>query len=165
MSAMAWSPDGTRIATTWGTSIKVWDAATGDEQLTIDGLVKWTDVVWSPDGTRIAAARDDGRGAKVYRATTGDELATLDPRRFGGVQELDWSPDGARLVTAGHDGTARVWDAAIGAELGTLTGHAGPVNDVAWSPDGTRIATASSDGTARIWQVGSYGPTRWPGPR
>ncbi len=28
-----------------------------------------------------------------------------------------FSPDGARVVTASRDGTARVWDAATGAEL------------------------------------------------
>lgn len=151
--AMAWSPDGTRIATTWGTSIKIWDASTGDERLTIGGLVRRTDLAWSPDGTRIAGARTDGRTTKVYSATTGDELASLDRHDLGGVQALAWSPDGTRIAAAGSDGTAGVWDAATGAELAILRDHAARVTDVAWSPDGTRIATAGDDGRARIWLV------------
>ena len=51
--------------------------------------------------------------------------------------------------------TARIWDAASGGELLTLTGHSGAVVSVAFSPDGTRIATGSVDQTARVWEAGN----------
>jgi hypothetical protein len=55
-----------------------------------------------------------------------------------------WSPDGKWLAAAGSsDRTAKVWDAATGRELLTLSGHRGDVNSVAWSPDGRRLATGS----------------------
>ena len=61
----------------------------------------------------------------------------------GGVYSAAFSPDGARIVTASHDRTARLWDAASGAEIAVLSGHARRVNSAAFSPDGTRIVTAS----------------------
>jgi WD40 repeat protein len=64
-----------------------------------------------------------------------------------------FSPDGKRIATASVDHTARVWDAATGRLLATLTGHSGPVNDAAFSPDGSRIVTASDDGMARVWDA------------
>ncbi|MCP4304288.1 MAG: TIR domain-containing protein, partial [bacterium] len=71
-----------------------------------------------------------------------------------GLHSAAFSPDGTRVVTASGDNTARVWDAATGAETVVLTGHDGPVWSAAFSPDGTRVVTASSDdNTARVWDV------------
>ena len=58
----------------------------------------------------------------------------------------------ARPVRGG-DGTARVWDAAAGAELARLDGHAGPVTSVAFTPDGARAVTFGYDRTLRVWQL------------
>ena len=68
---------------------------------------------------------------------------------------MAWSPDGKRLATASDDQTAKVWDAASGQELLTLSGHSGGVYSVAWSPDGKRLATASDDQTAKVWDAAS----------
>jgi WD40 repeat protein len=57
------------------------------------------------------------------------------------------------------DGTAKVWDAAGGRELLTLTGPAGEVI-VSWSPDGTRLATGSEAGTAKVWDAADAATVR-----
>ncbi|WP_429461900.1 WD40 repeat domain-containing protein [Paraburkholderia sp. JPY465] len=64
-----------------------------------------------------------------------------------------FSPDGRRVLTASADGTARVWDAATGKQIGQFSGHQGAVGSAAFSPDGQRVVTASADGTARVWDV------------
>jgi WD40 repeat protein len=74
-------------------------------------------------------------------------------RHDAGVNSVAFSPDGKFIVTASNDNTARVWNAASGAEQLTLRGHGGFVYDAAYSPDGKLIATASSDGTARVWDA------------
>jgi hypothetical protein len=79
----------------------------------------------------------------------GSELLTL-KGHSSQIPSVSWSLDSRRLATASLDGTAKVWDAASGQELLTLSGRT-----VCWSPDGKRVATGSNDGTVRIWEAGS----------
>jgi hypothetical protein len=62
-----------------------------------------------------------------------------------------FSPDGTRILSASADRTARLWNAATGAETAVLRGHEEFVSSASFSPDGTRIVTASWDNTARLW--------------
>jgi WD40 repeat protein len=62
MGAIAFSPDGTILATGQSdNAIHLWDMATGRELI---ALARHTgqviSIVWSPDGTRIASASQDG---------------------------------------------------------------------------------------------------------
>jgi WD40 repeat protein len=77
------------------------------------------------------------------------------------VDALAYSPDGKFIATGGTDDTARVWDAATGAQMLVLRGDNGPVDSVSFSPDGRVLATASEDGTARIWNVTPEGSRDW----
>ncbi len=149
--SVAWSPDGTRLATgsADGTA-KSWDSAGGRVLLTLKGHASAVrSVSWSPDGTRLATGSEDGR-AKVWDSAGGRELLTL-KGHASPVCSVSWSPDGTRLATGSVDDTAKVWDSAGGRDLLTLKGHTRMVWSVAWSPDGMRLATASHDGTAKVW--------------
>jgi WD40 repeat protein len=59
---VALSPDGQRLATAaYDGTAKLWDAATGQETLTLKGHTAWpTSVVFSADGQRLATADLDG---------------------------------------------------------------------------------------------------------
>jgi WD40 repeat protein len=48
---------------------------------------------------------------------------------------------------------ARLWDAATGEAVATLTGHTDVVRAVAFSPEGKRVLTGSDDNTARLWDL------------
>ncbi len=86
---VAFSPDGTRLATATGSrdpaqaadnGAKVWDARTGKLLLTLSGHGREVfDVAFSPDGKRLVTASVDTT-AKLWDAGTGKELRTLSGR-------------------------------------------------------------------------------------
>ena len=148
---MAFSPEGQRLASaSWDKTVKVWDARTGQEGLTLNGH---TDCVWgvaiSPDGQRLASASQDGT-VKVWDARTGQETFTF-KGHTSSVHAVAFSPDGQRLASASLQ-TVKVWDARTGEETLTLMGHVGDVWGVAFSPDGQRLASCG-DGTVKLWEA------------
>ena len=162
---IAFSADGTRLASAGadGTAI-VWDAATGQELLTLSNHgVGLTTVAFSPDGTRLLTASDQDPAAdipetaesdataKMWDLATGQEIFTLiQPIRIWG---LTFNQDGTRFATGAFDGVLRVWDAATGQKLLELPGHTATIVDIRFSPDGRHIATGSADGTAKVWDA------------
>lgn len=158
---MAWSPDGSKFATTSrdGT-LRIWDAGTRTELLKISAHLALDagvtlgvrELAWSPDGTRIATAGLD-KTAKVWDIATGKEIVIFSGHSDE-VWSVAWSADGLWVASASKDGTVKVWNATTGDEKFTLSKkYTGMIISVAWSPDGKRIATANDDETARLWDA------------
>jgi WD40 repeat protein len=151
LPSVAFDPGGRRVASGggyWvpklhrfvGGAVKVWDAETGRELLTLVGQrAAIRGVAFSPNGNRIASVGPEGT-VKVWDVEAGRDVLTLN--QPPGFSAATYSPDGKRLATAGTDRTVRLWDAETGEELLTLTGHEGQVLCVAFSPDGKRLASA-----------------------
>jgi WD40 repeat protein/basic membrane lipoprotein Med (substrate-binding protein (PBP1-ABC) superfamily) len=147
---LAFSPDGTCLATASSKGAKMWDAATAQELLSLSGGgSRVNGVAFSPDGSRLAAAGDDGT-ATIWNAATGENLLSLSTG--SGVLSAVFSPDGKRIATACASGN-KVWDASTGKELLNLRGHTNGVYVLAFSPDGTQLATGSLDRRVKIWDA------------
>jgi WD40 domain-containing protein len=87
----------------------VWDAASGQELLTLKGHTTGViSVSFSPEGLRIVSGSWDGT-LKVWDAAGGQELLTL-KGHAGEVRSVGFSPNGTRIISGSHDGTIKIWD-------------------------------------------------------
>lgn len=132
--------------------VNVWDTKTGVNRLNIHAHgrgITWADL--SPDGNSIVTASFFGGVARIWSASDGSELATINHGSI--INDVVFSTDGTRVVTVGSDPTVRVWDAVSGKLLFVLEGHTGPIHTVDFSSNEEELVTASADGTARIWNV------------
>ena len=149
VTAVAWSPDSRRVATGSDDGVRVWDAVTGENVLSLEHGHKVWSVAWLPDGSRIATGSD---GVRVWDAVTGENVLSLKhDYRLGLVV---WSPDGSRIATSSTFDDVQVWDAVTGEVTGENVlslKHSRLVKLVVWLSDGSRIATGS-DGV-RVWDA------------
>jgi WD40 repeat protein len=135
--------------------VKIWDAHTWKEQLSINKGNGTGSIAFYPDSQRLAGVVADNV-VKVWDTTTAKEVLVF-KGHTGGVSDLDISRDGKRLVTASYDGTVKVWDALTGTCLHTLRGHPHQVYRVSFSPDSKRVASIGREDDSgeaiRIWDV------------
>jgi WD40 repeat protein/serine/threonine protein kinase len=144
-----------------GNTAVIWDAASGEQLLVVDGhSAPVIAVALSLDGRQLATAAADGT-AMIWPVNLSESATRLTaPAHIltghtAEVTDVLFSPDGALIATAGRDDVIKLWDAASGAEIVTLAGHEGSVRDIAFSPDGAELFSAASDNSARIWTVSS----------
>ncbi|QDV69428.1 Serine/threonine-protein kinase PknB [Rosistilla carotiformis] len=152
ITGVAYSPDGTRIATAstdW--SVRVWDATTGIQLLQFTAHKGGSNrVSFSPDGTRLASCGGD-QTVKIWNVETGKQILLL-TGHTGRVNSVSYNAIGTRLASAGDDKLVKVWDAKTGQLIHSLTGHTGPVHDTSFGL-GDKLASVSRDRTLRIWDA------------
>lgn len=123
----AWSPDGSRIAYTYGDSTQrlqihivkvvasIRDTAITD---TLDALVAWQMPAWSPDGSKLAMQwnKDLGQGSGIAVIDLASRTFRLNeiPSREGRDPVRDempsWFPDGRRIVfRSNRSGNVDLW--------------------------------------------------------
>jgi WD40 repeat protein len=157
VTALAYSPDGKRLAVGSYRAVVLWDITTGQPVAAITHLAgPVQSLAFRPDGAQLAVAGGAPGVAgevKVYDAKT---LAQIPPALTGHtdqVYSVAWSPDGTRLATASQDKTARLWEWPSGKELKAFKDHSDAVTRVAFAPDGKSIYTACQDHNARRFDL------------
>ena len=110
MNAIAWSPDGTQIATCGQDGlIKFRDAGSGRETASLlahaGGVAA---IAYSQRGELMASAGADGT-VKLWNVRSRKIVATFFGH-LGAVRAVAIAPDVSGLASGGEDGTVRIWD-------------------------------------------------------
>jgi WD40 repeat protein len=112
VGCVAFSSDGTKVATGGGGPVKLWDASSGALLKTLGQTQGGSAIIgFSPDGRSVADARWDG-SIRIWDVATGVQRARL-TGHDGQVLALAWSPDGNTIASGGFDSTIRLWDVAL----------------------------------------------------
>ena len=132
---VAFSPDGTLIATAGGNnhSVVLWSAATGQRVRLLAGSAVVNSVAFSPDGKLLAT------GSDIFDPVTGARV-----RGFGGgAYDVAFSPDGSLIATANGylPNGVRLFSASTGQLARQVT--ADYASALAFSPDGHQLAAAT----------------------
>ncbi len=154
---LAFSPDDKLLATAGSndTVARIFNVPKERNQATItqhrSGVAS---VVFTPDSESLITAGRDGR-AVMSAVAAGFPQASL-AGHTRSLEGADVAHEGALIATWSQDGTARIWQARVGAYTRDIGKHELPSTarrgpEVAFSPSGRYMLSAGADGTAHLW--------------
>ena len=152
--AVAFSPDGKSVASAAGGIIKIWDAATGSESMSLEDETASTiiSLTYTPDGSRLISYGTN-KTIRVWDVANGREILAIE-KEGGRGYYLAVSRDGKLIALSHEDSTIPIWDATTGKRVMTLRGHNGIVTMVAFSPAANRLVSCCpNDGTVKVWDT------------
>jgi WD40 repeat protein/tRNA A-37 threonylcarbamoyl transferase component Bud32 len=158
-NALAFSPDGTTLATVFENTTVLWDVAKREQFGTLRGhRERIFDVAFSPDGGWIATASLDYT-VRIWETRTGQTVATLPGA--APVRRVHWSPTGEYLATSTYHSSRDVFIYKITGRHRVqqwLTGHRVELARAAAHPRLERITT-SGYSELISWDLSAPRPT------
>jgi WD40 repeat protein/beta-lactamase regulating signal transducer with metallopeptidase domain len=150
--ALAFSPDGKQIAAAAGSTVRLWDVASGKEVHLSEG--HWrppSAIVLSPDGKAVVSWGPD-RMVRRWDGVNGKSLGA-----FAAPRETTlavFSPDGRVVALANTDNTVRLHETATGKELSQIKGRTAGTASLAFTPDSKVLAARGNDDVIRLYDAG-----------
>ncbi len=137
--ALAISADGKQVASAAGSTVRLWETATGKEVPLSDGHREApSTIALSKDGKTLVSWGGD-RVVRRWESATGKLLGAFPAPTGTTLAAL--SADGRTVALANVDNTIRLHDAATGEELHQIKAHANGTAALAFSRDGKVLAS------------------------
>lgn len=171
VSSVAFAPNGRfALSGNWQASPpRLWNLATGKEQLVFDANAGVYAVAFSPDGRFALSGSGDGGGGSMdlLDVATGKALRTFVFPNGGSpeVHAVAFSPDGLLALSGGQGGGhftgMTLWEVGTGKLMRTFEAPKlfNGAEVVAFSPDGHDAFSVSENHTLKLWDLGT-GKTR-----
>lgn len=145
ITAVAWSPDGGRLAVAAGENILWLDSISLHELRLLPIRALSRSLAFSPEGTLLAAGSQDGI-VRLWQTQALDQpsgssspVLSLQAHKKG-VNQVAFHPTRPLLASGGNDAIARIWDLNSGKQLSQTIGGTFAVPGLAFSPDGAYLA-------------------------
>lgn len=144
----------------YGKTIRVWDASSGDLKHTANMSETVRSLALSRDGRKLVFACWDGlvgvrRFPNINETVCDVRLHEyILPNEYGIYRTFVAINGKGCIVASGtHDGNVRIWDGDTGASIGSvMRGHRERINSIAISSNGSRIASGGGDGVF-VWDA------------
>ena len=152
--ALAFSPDGTRLASgSKDKTVRLWNLTNGDDGIILQKHTGWTNVLaFSSDGKMLASGSTD-KTVQLWDTATGDPLATL-TGNTSSINALTFSPDNSVLVSGGADGMIRFWNIETGVSLPLhITGHMASMRAVTFFQESSTLVSIAFNGEITFWDM------------
>lgn len=150
VQSLAFSPDGTLLASGSYREVKLWQRAENVQRQKITTEAPPIAATLSADGQWLAVALADN-SIRLISTKDGQTAKTL-AGHAAPVTGLQFTPDGTKLLSGSRDKTLRLWTVADGQPAGQLETPA-EINDVLLNKDATQAVSAHQDNIIRVWAI------------
>lgn len=122
-------------------SAKVWDALSGEEELTLQHKHIVKSVNFSNDSATLATASND-KILRIFDLEQPSEPIVKFEGHTKGVKQVSYTPDNKQLFSCSDDNTVRLWDTATGGEVRKIDFEK-QIGGMELSKDGNILTVAS----------------------
>jgi WD40 repeat protein/tRNA A-37 threonylcarbamoyl transferase component Bud32 len=167
IEAMSFGPDGRLLTVGRDRTLRIWDAASGQELLVLEGPTRDPPLAYFSDaGRRLVAFGDPGtRSTKLGELPMGVagiwDIGQVTPQRtYHGhrtapVLAVAFTPDGRQVASAAQGTPIMVWDSATGRDLFSLATN-WDARRLAFSPDGRALLEVSQVRNGGSCRLGTW---------
>ncbi len=134
-------------------TVRVWDARTGQELLRLAHAELATAAVFDAKGERLATSDESG-AVCLWDAMTGARLHCMN--QGAPIYWVGFSSSSALLASVALDGSIAVWDTTTGQRRALLQ-HDARVKAARFDPQGKRLASFGTETETRLWTLENGG--------
>lgn len=161
VTAVAWSPNGTLIASSsLDGTVQIWKPLTATPFSVLrqfnGSSVGAIAVIWSPHGNEVASGSQD-KVVSIWDINSQQTIEAKSIANLGVPNALSWSPNDKLIAVAYQYGQILLFSPPPASrqpkDVLLMSIQQGNATVVRWSPDGRRLASAYDDGSIALWNT------------
>ena len=159
IDSICWSPDGKQIASTQGSSCRIWDSEKRECVTLIgEGIAQLNNVTWNPKRDILATSRvgiiDSTTrlsAVTIWNPKNGEQITQLLQDTLS--ESVAFTPDGDKLIVGDIAGRIRIYDVSHWELLLDFAAHQARVSDTSVNPVNSSFASCGADGILHLWSL------------